>query len=240
VLTAGIDLAAQPAKTGAVLVDWSSEPPTVVRAWRKVTDEQIFALCEEVTRQRGRVGIDCPLGWPRPFVDFVGAHAANRPLPTTELDTQSLRLRASPLSRLGPWLWVPPIRPHPARRTLRRKKGGSTCRRPTTSSPNSLAAHQCSTDAELFCFNWLVHVLYSTPTPSSRPRSATCQFRTVVTRRREETTSGTRRPGRQDAAGRGAGHASPRNRDILQPRPHRAAASGSRTSLPTPPLPTST
>ncbi len=97
-LTAGIDLAAQPAKTGAVLVDWSSKPPTVVRAWRKVTDEQILALCEEVTRQRGRVGIDCPLGWPRPFVNFVGAHAANRQLPTTELDTQSLRLRATDIA----------------------------------------------------------------------------------------------------------------------------------------------
>ena len=97
-LTAGIDLAAKPAKTGAVLVDWSSEPPTVVRAWRKVTDEQILALCEEVTRQRGRVGIDCPLGWPRPFVDFVGAHAAHRPLPMPELGTQSLRLRATDIA----------------------------------------------------------------------------------------------------------------------------------------------
>ncbi len=38
-------------------MDWSSEPPTVVRAWRKVIDEQILALCEEVTRQRGRVSM---------------------------------------------------------------------------------------------------------------------------------------------------------------------------------------
>ncbi len=108
-LTAGIDLAAQPAKTGAVLVDWSSEPPTVVRAWRKVTDEQILALYEEVTRQQGRVGIDCPLGWPRPFVDFVGAHAANRPLPTTELGTQSLRLRATDIAVMQRRLGRPPL-----------------------------------------------------------------------------------------------------------------------------------
>jgi len=109
VLTAGIDLAAQPAKTGAVLVDWLSEPPTVVRAWRKVADEQILALCEEVARQRGRVGIDCPLGWPRPFVDFVGAHAANRPLPTTELGTQSLRLRATDIALVQRRLGRPPL-----------------------------------------------------------------------------------------------------------------------------------
>ena len=108
-LTAGIDLAAQPAKTGAVLVDWLSEPPTVVRAWRKVADEQILALCEEVARQRGRVGIDCPLGWPRPFVDFVGAHAANRPLPTTELGTQSLRLRATDIALVQRRLGRPPL-----------------------------------------------------------------------------------------------------------------------------------
>ncbi len=108
-LTAGIDLAAQPAKTGAVLVDWSSEPPTVVRAWRKVTDEQILALCEEVTRQRGRVGIDCPLGWPRPFVDFVTAHAANQPLPTTELSTQPLRLRATDIALVQHRRGRPPL-----------------------------------------------------------------------------------------------------------------------------------
>ncbi len=108
-LTAGIDLAAQPAKTGAVLVDWSSEPPTVVRAWRKVTDEQILALCEEVARQQGRVGIDCPLGWPRPFVAFITAHAANRPLPTTELGTHSLRLRATDIAVMQRRLGRPPL-----------------------------------------------------------------------------------------------------------------------------------
>ncbi len=108
-LTAGIDLAAQPAKTGAVLVDWSSEPPTVVRAWRKATDEQILTLCQEVAGQQGRVGIDCPLGWPRPFVDFVGAHAANRPLTTTELGTQSLRLRATDIAVMQRRLGRPPL-----------------------------------------------------------------------------------------------------------------------------------
>lgn len=103
-LTAGIDLAAQPANTAAVVVDWSTEPPTVERATRKVTDEQILALCSEVSGQRGRVGIDCALGWPQAFVAFVAAHAANRPLPTMDADTRSLRLRATDVavhSRLG-------------------------------------------------------------------------------------------------------------------------------------------
>jgi hypothetical protein len=47
-LTAGVDLAAQPNKTGAVVVDWSAEPPAVVHAATKVTDEQVLALCREV------------------------------------------------------------------------------------------------------------------------------------------------------------------------------------------------
>jgi len=98
VLTAGIDLAAQPAKTGAVLVDWSSEPPTVVQARREITDKQILVLCKEVAGQQGRVGIDCPLGWPRAFVAFVTAHAAHQPLPTTEPGTRSLRLRATDIA----------------------------------------------------------------------------------------------------------------------------------------------
>ncbi|MCA1703263.1 MAG: hypothetical protein LC808_08305 [Actinobacteria bacterium] len=34
VWTAGIDLAAQPAKTGAVVVNWATEPPTVVQMTR--------------------------------------------------------------------------------------------------------------------------------------------------------------------------------------------------------------
>ncbi len=97
-LTAGIDLAAQPAKTGAVLVDWSTEPPTVVQASKNVADEEILTLLREVAAQQGRVGIDCPLGWPRAFVAFVAAHAANRSLPTMEPGTQSLRLRATDLA----------------------------------------------------------------------------------------------------------------------------------------------
>jgi len=109
VLTAGIDLAAQPAKTGVVLVDWSSERPTVVQARREITDKQILALCQEAAGQQGRVGIDCPLGWPRAFVAFVTAHAANQPLPTTEPGTRSLRLRATDIALVQRRLGRPPL-----------------------------------------------------------------------------------------------------------------------------------
>jgi hypothetical protein len=98
VLTAGVDLAAQPAKTGLVVVDWSTERPSVLRADVHVIDEQILALCTEVTASGGQVGIDCPFGRPRPFVAFVNAHAKHEPLPKTELDTGCLRLRTTDIA----------------------------------------------------------------------------------------------------------------------------------------------
>jgi len=104
VLTAGVDLAAQPSRTGAVVVDWSAQPPAVVDATVAVTDEQIFALCSHVAARHGRVGIDCPLGWPRSFVAYLAAHAAGQPLPVTGPGTQALRMRTTDLAvhtRLG-------------------------------------------------------------------------------------------------------------------------------------------
>lgn len=103
-ITAGIDLAAQPERTGAVVVDWSTAPPTVTDAFRKVTDKQILALYSDVAAVDGRLGIDCPFGWPRDFVDHVSAHAANTLPASMESDTQSLRLRATDIAvhhRLG-------------------------------------------------------------------------------------------------------------------------------------------
>jgi predicted nuclease with RNAse H fold len=103
-LTAGVDLAAQPIKTGAVVVDWSTDPPSIVQARKKITNDEILALCEVVDREHGRVGIDCPLGWPRAFVAFVAAHAQDTLEPPTEPGTESLRLRATDLAvrqRLG-------------------------------------------------------------------------------------------------------------------------------------------
>ena len=69
-----------------------------MQASKNVADEGILTLLREIAAQQGRVGIDCPLGWSRAFVAFVAAHAANRPLPTMEPGTQSLRLRATDLA----------------------------------------------------------------------------------------------------------------------------------------------
>jgi hypothetical protein len=55
------------------------------------------------------VGIDCPLGWPRAFVTFVSAHAANRPLPAAAPNTEALRLRATDVAVLRGSFRRPPL-----------------------------------------------------------------------------------------------------------------------------------
>src|SRR4051812_848560 len=92
-LTAGVDLAAQPPKTGLVIVDWSTARPRIIEAAVGVRDPRILEACQRVAGAAGKVGIDCPLGWPRPFVHFISAHAANESLPVSGEDTEPLRLR---------------------------------------------------------------------------------------------------------------------------------------------------
>ena len=61
-LTAGIDLASQPARTAVCLIDWSG--PRVVEHRLVATDANLLALVAGADR----TGIDAPLGWPVAFV----------------------------------------------------------------------------------------------------------------------------------------------------------------------------
>lgn len=94
-LTAGIDLASQPAKTGAVVIDWSGPAPIVVQAMRGADDADVAAMCAAIASAGGKVGIDCPLGWPVAFVQYVTAHAARLPLPYPLPTSAELRLRVT-------------------------------------------------------------------------------------------------------------------------------------------------
>ena len=96
-LTAGIDLAAQPKRTGVVVLDWSGDVPRVTHAAAGATDEHLRDVVRAVAAAGGHVGIDCPLGWPRAFRAFVDAHATGRRLPVDGPDTASLRMRATDL-----------------------------------------------------------------------------------------------------------------------------------------------
>lgn len=66
-LTAGVDLAAEPKGTALALVEWTSGIATVVDLQLGVSDEPIVTIASQVDK----LGIDCALGWPREFVNFV-------------------------------------------------------------------------------------------------------------------------------------------------------------------------
>ena len=73
-LTLGIDLAAQAAKTAACRIAWTREGATVETLQLGADDAGILALAAGADA----VGIDAPFGWPRPFVAFVRRHEAGR------------------------------------------------------------------------------------------------------------------------------------------------------------------
>ena len=73
-LTAGIDLAAAPANTAVAVVEWSGASATLSGLTVGVGDDAIVDLVDTTGRAGGKTGIDCPLGWPERFVEFLLAH----------------------------------------------------------------------------------------------------------------------------------------------------------------------
>jgi hypothetical protein len=80
-ITVGVDFAASPVNTAACEVHWYAGHAVVERVDTTVDDEAYLALLE-VLPGDGRLGIDCPLGWPVAFVSAVQAHHERRPWPT--------------------------------------------------------------------------------------------------------------------------------------------------------------
>jgi len=72
-LTAGVDLATQPAKTAVAKVLWSHSEAQLVALETHGTDATILAACQSVDF----VGIDAPFGWPDAFAAFVDRHQRN-------------------------------------------------------------------------------------------------------------------------------------------------------------------
>lgn len=69
--TAGVDLAADERRTALAVITWTAGAARVDRLSVGVGDDDIVDAALGVTR----IGIDCALGWPDAFVDFVRAHA---------------------------------------------------------------------------------------------------------------------------------------------------------------------
>lgn len=62
--TAGIDLASQDKNTGCCVIEWSTNPRVVTFLESGCDDRTLI----EQTRGATVIGIDAPLGWPKPFV----------------------------------------------------------------------------------------------------------------------------------------------------------------------------
>lgn len=85
-ITVGIDLATEPAKTAACVLKWDPRPAAVA-VRMGVDDETAVRLALE----GDKCAIDAPFGWPRPFVEFVRAHEAAEALPPSPPPDLQLR-----------------------------------------------------------------------------------------------------------------------------------------------------
>ncbi|MEC4015611.1 hypothetical protein [Streptomyces sp. H27-D2] len=78
--TLGIDLAAGPRTTAAAVIVWGGPTSTVHPPQVPCTDEDLLGLL--LGPEPGdQAGVDCPFGWPIPFVAAMTAHAHHRPWP---------------------------------------------------------------------------------------------------------------------------------------------------------------
>ena len=70
-LISGVDLAAEPKGTAVATIDWSAERAELISLQPGVDDQQIMDECAYSVK----VGIDCALGWPVDFIDFLNRHS---------------------------------------------------------------------------------------------------------------------------------------------------------------------
>jgi predicted nuclease with RNAse H fold len=70
VRTVGVDLSAEPKRTAVAALAWSAGGARVLDVRLGADDAGVL----EAVRGSERAALDCPLGWPEPFVDFVVAH----------------------------------------------------------------------------------------------------------------------------------------------------------------------
>ena len=92
-ITLGVDLAAEPKGTAAVRVSWHAGSAVVDEVRCPADDDTII----DAARGADKIGIDCPLGWPDGFVEFVGQHRdgdAQAPAATIE-QRRALAYRAT-------------------------------------------------------------------------------------------------------------------------------------------------
>jgi predicted nuclease with RNAse H fold len=102
-LTAGVDLSTDPAKTAACVIEWRRRSAVIRTLKLDVSDEEIRSIAANCAK----LGIDAPFGWPREFVRAVHAYATQPVWPSAtpswlsrrETDRQVLSLtKLNPLA----------------------------------------------------------------------------------------------------------------------------------------------
>ena len=81
-LTLGVDLAADPKKTGTCWIRWEQGRAEVFKASLGADDDALVAAFPRADK----VGIDVPFGWPDAFVEAIAAHRDGREWPTVSGD----------------------------------------------------------------------------------------------------------------------------------------------------------
>ena len=97
-LTAGVDLSSQDAKTAACTIEWSISKAEVVEIDLNIDDEDIASLIGRVDK----LGVDVPLGWPVEFAKAVFEYSQNGSWPDGYEHHDNLQYR---LRRTDIWLW---------------------------------------------------------------------------------------------------------------------------------------
>lgn len=69
-ITAGIDLAAEPKGTALALIKWDNSQAELQGLFLGVDDAEIVKL----TKGANKIGIDCAFGWPVEFLEFLTQH----------------------------------------------------------------------------------------------------------------------------------------------------------------------
>jgi predicted nuclease with RNAse H fold len=69
-ITAGIDLAAEPKATALALIEWNNKQAKLQGLFLGVDDAQIV----EEAKGANKIGIDCAFGWPVEFFEFLTQH----------------------------------------------------------------------------------------------------------------------------------------------------------------------
>ena len=112
-LTVGVDFAAQAKKTAACVIRWTVASARVEQLEIGLDDA---AFCAFDDPRFDRVGVDCPFGWPTPFVEAITAHHLFEPWPGRNLP------------------------PDPFRRTLRLRRTDEYVKKTTGLNPLSVSA----------------------------------------------------------------------------------------------------